>query len=59
VLLSAAAPSRLMTAFPLGVAVRRLPLAEALARVREQLAGLSPADGFGHGDRVVTGDLAE
>jgi ATP-dependent DNA helicase DinG len=58
VLLSAAAPSRLMTAFPPGVAVRRLPLAEALARVREQLGGLSPADAFGHGDRV-TGDLAE
>jgi ATP-dependent DNA helicase DinG len=58
VLLSAAAPSRLMTAFPPGVAVSRLPLAEALARVREQLGGLSPADAFGHGDRV-TGDLAE
>jgi ATP-dependent DNA helicase DinG len=34
VLLSAATPSRLLDAFPPGVAVRRLPLDEAIARVR-------------------------
>lgn len=43
VLLSAATPSRLLDAFPPGVAVRRLPLDEAIARVR-----LSSADSFGH-----------
>src|SRR5687768_5749461 len=37
VLLSSAAPSRLMTAFPPGVAVRRVPLAEAVARVQTWL----------------------
>jgi ATP-dependent DNA helicase DinG len=37
VLLSAAAPTRLMSAFPPGVAIRRLPLAEAIARVNEWL----------------------
>jgi ATP-dependent DNA helicase DinG len=37
VLLSSAAPSRLMSAFPPGVAIRRLPLAEAVARVQEWL----------------------
>ncbi|MBB3763017.1 ATP-dependent DNA helicase [Sphingomicrobium lutaoense] len=38
VLLSAATPSRLLTAFPEGVAVHRLPLDEAVARVRDGLA---------------------
>ena len=38
VLLSPATPSRLLTAFPPGVAVRRLPLDQALARVRERLS---------------------
>ena len=37
VLLSAATPSRLLTAFPPGVRVTRLPLAEALLRVRSRL----------------------
>jgi ATP-dependent DNA helicase DinG len=37
VLLSSAAPSRLMSAFPPGVAIRRLPLADAVARVQEWL----------------------
>ncbi|HEX8366172.1 MAG TPA: ATP-dependent DNA helicase [Allosphingosinicella sp.] len=38
VLLSAATPSRLLAAFPPGVAVRRLPLAEAVERVRARLS---------------------
>jgi len=38
VLLSAATPSRLLTAFPPGVRVIRLPLAEAIERVRLRLA---------------------
>src|SRR3954468_19593477 len=45
VLLSPATPSRLLTAFPPGVAVRRLPLDEAIARVRDRL---SSATAFGH-----------
>jgi ATP-dependent DNA helicase DinG len=45
VLLSPATPSRLLTAFPPGVTVRRLPLAEAVERVR---ARLSSQDCFGH-----------
>jgi ATP-dependent DNA helicase DinG len=43
VLLSAATPSRLLDAFPPGVAVRRLPLDQAIERVR-----LSSAARFGH-----------
>jgi ATP-dependent DNA helicase DinG len=38
VLLSPATPSRLLAAFPPGVAIRRLPLADAIARVRERLS---------------------
>jgi ATP-dependent DNA helicase DinG len=38
ILLSAATPSRLLTAFPPGVRVLRLPLAEAIERVRLRLA---------------------
>jgi ATP-dependent DNA helicase DinG len=45
VLLSAATPSRLLTAFPPGVAVRRVTLDAALGRVRERL---STATAFGH-----------
>ncbi|MBV9929520.1 MAG: ATP-dependent DNA helicase [Alphaproteobacteria bacterium] len=45
VLLSAATPSRLLTAFPTGAAVRRVTLDAALARVRERL---STPDAFGH-----------
>jgi ATP-dependent DNA helicase DinG len=45
VLLSSATPSRLLTAFPPGVTVRRLPLDQAIARVRERL---STAASFGH-----------
>jgi ATP-dependent DNA helicase DinG len=45
VLLSPATPSRLLTAFPPGAAVRRLTLDQALARVRERL---STAPAFGH-----------
>ena len=45
VLLSAAMPSRLLDAFPPGVETRRVPLEEAVARVRSRL---SPRRGFGH-----------
>ena len=38
VLLSAATPSRLLTAFPPGVSIRRVPLAEAVERVRSCLS---------------------
>jgi ATP-dependent DNA helicase DinG len=41
VLLSAATPSRLLTAFPPGVRVIRLPLAEAIERVRLRLLSAS------------------
>jgi ATP-dependent DNA helicase DinG len=43
VLLSSATPSRLLDAFPPGVAVRRLPLEQAIERVR-----LSSSLRFGH-----------
>ena len=53
VLLSAAAPTRLMSAFPPGVAVRRLPLADAVARVGELLgAGLPSRDPIRHEEPV-------
>ncbi len=39
VMLSSAFPSRLLSAFPPGVAVRRMPLDEVIARVRERLGG--------------------
>jgi ATP-dependent DNA helicase DinG len=45
VLLSAATPSRLLTAFPKGVPVLRLPLDEAVRRVRARLSSDVP---FGH-----------
>jgi ATP-dependent DNA helicase DinG len=45
VLLSAATPSRLLNAFPPGVSVTRVPLAEAIERVRSRLSS-GPA--FGH-----------
>jgi ATP-dependent DNA helicase DinG len=45
VLLSPATPSRLLTAFPPGVAVHRLPLDQALDRVRSRL---STAGALGH-----------
>ena len=38
VLLSAATPSRLLTAFPPGVRVSRVPLSDAIARVRARLS---------------------
>jgi len=43
VILSAAMPSRLLKAFPPGVPVRRLPLDEAIARVKERLAAQAAA----------------
>ncbi|HEY0445496.1 MAG TPA: ATP-dependent DNA helicase [Allosphingosinicella sp.] len=45
VLLSSATPSRLLNAFPPGVAVRRLPLDQAIERVR---SCLSTGTAFGH-----------
>jgi ATP-dependent DNA helicase DinG len=42
VLLSSAAPSRLMTAFPPGVAIRRLPLSETIFKVNEWLSSAQP-----------------
>jgi ATP-dependent DNA helicase DinG len=50
VLLSAATPTRLLTAFPPGVPIRRLPLADAIERVRERL---STDTKFGHQDAVT------
>jgi len=44
VLLSAATPSRLLTAFPPGVRVLRLPLAEAIERVRLRLPSATVAN---------------
>ena len=43
VLLSAATPSRLLTAFPPGVRVSRLPLDEAIARVGSRLSSAKVA----------------
>jgi ATP-dependent DNA helicase DinG len=45
VLLSAATPSRLLDAFPPGVPIRRVPLSEAVERVRSRLSTAAP---FGH-----------
>jgi ATP-dependent DNA helicase DinG len=45
VLLSAATPSRLLAAFPPGVPIRRVPLLEAIERVR---SSLSSGASFGH-----------
>jgi len=38
VILSAAMPSRLLSAFPAGVPIRRLPIDQAIARVAEKLS---------------------
>jgi ATP-dependent DNA helicase DinG len=43
VILSAAMPSRLLTAFPPGVTISRLPLDQAIARVEQRLTGLAVA----------------
>ena len=43
VLLSAATPSRLLSAFPPGVSVSRVHLADAIDRVRTRLSSLEPA----------------
>jgi ATP-dependent DNA helicase DinG len=43
VILSAAMPSRLLTAFPPGVMIRRIPLDQAIARVEERLSGTDQA----------------
>jgi ATP-dependent DNA helicase DinG len=39
VILSAAMPSRLLSAFPPGVPIRRLPLDQTIARVEQRLSG--------------------
>jgi ATP-dependent DNA helicase DinG len=41
VLLSAAMPSRLLSAFPAGVPIARVPLDEAVARVRSRLSSVA------------------
>jgi len=57
VLLSAAVPSRLLDAFPPGVGVARLPLAEAAARVAERVSpALSTPLPLGHGTPLPAGD---
>jgi len=43
VVLSAAMPSRLLKAFPLGVPISRLPLDEAISRVEDRLKASAPA----------------
>ncbi len=53
VLLSAATPSRLLSAFPAGVEVVRVPLAEAIQRVRLSCGGVSVQE------RLATGDLTD
>ena len=50
VMLSSAMPSRLLSAFPPGVTIRRLPLDEAIARVR---ADLPTAPALGHHENVT------
>jgi ATP-dependent DNA helicase DinG len=42
VILSAAMPSRLLSAFPAGLPVRRVPLEQAIARVEERLTASAP-----------------
>jgi len=49
VILSAAMPSRLLSAFPPGVAVRRVPLDIAIQRVEEFLTGRGNADEAANG----------
>ena len=44
VILSAAMPSRLLRAFPPGVPVSRVPVDEAIARVRARLTGAGAGD---------------
>ena len=56
VILSAAMPSRLLSAFPPSVSIRRLPLDQAIARVGERLGGLA-LDRVG--EPVAQGDQAE
>jgi ATP-dependent DNA helicase DinG len=50
VLLSAAMPSRLLDAFPPGVAISRVTLDEAVARVAGRLSSDAP---IGHGDSQI------
>jgi ATP-dependent DNA helicase DinG len=56
VILSAAMPSRLLSAFPPSVPIRRLPLDQAIARVAERLGGLT-LDRVG--EPVAQGDQPE
>jgi ATP-dependent DNA helicase DinG len=56
VLLSAATPTRLLSAFPPGVPIRRVGLAEAVERVRARLPSVEP---FGHQARERHAEEAE
>jgi ATP-dependent DNA helicase DinG len=53
VLLSAAMPSRLLTAFPPGTNIRRVTLDEAVASIK---SGLSPAQKIGQEDYQILPD---
>jgi ATP-dependent DNA helicase DinG len=44
VILSAAMPSRLLSAFPAGTSVSRVPLDVAIARVQQRIAGEAPIE---------------
>jgi ATP-dependent DNA helicase DinG len=58
VILSAAMPSRLLTAFPPEVTVSRLPLDAALARVRLKLFGEGGGEPIAQLDQSLDGDAA-
>ncbi|QIL03273.1 ATP-dependent DNA helicase [Sphingomonas sinipercae] len=58
VILSAAMPSRLLRAFPPGVEVRRVPLEEAVARVRGRLFAQRGGEPIADGDEPGNVDLA-
>jgi ATP-dependent DNA helicase DinG len=55
VILSSALPSRLLTAFPPGTPVRRVTLAEALARVKLRLSSVTETGHSGRTEDVLTG----
>ncbi len=57
VLLSAATPSRLLNAFPPGVPIHRLPLDQAVTRVRSRLSQ-TPTLGHEAGDPILSQGIA-
>jgi ATP-dependent DNA helicase DinG len=57
VILSAACPSRFLTAFPPGVAVRRVPLDEAITRVRDRSVVEGAAEPVADPPQVVGGNV--